>query len=569
MLFLGKPGEPALEPRDLITIGLFVIAGVLITRLNVSRQRALRAAHDQGRWFRTTLGSIGDAVIATDRHGRVQFLNAVGEELTGWSVETARGRPIEEVMNIVDERTRSRRTSPVERVIREGRIIGLANHTLLLSRSGDEHVIEDSAAPIRDEWGELSGVVMVFRDTTRASREKRRRHALGEATAVLAGSLDYGATLASVAELLAPALGDSCVIRLVEKDGESATNVSAPPDSDDPHLEALVSEVIESGRSSWAPRDGADGAEGRSYVVAPLRARERVLGAIALLASPPRRHYDAADVQFVEEVARRSALAVEHARLYRAAQRSNEKAREAIRARDEFLQIASHELKTPLTPLRLQLESLKESLTRAGVRDAQLAAKLDTAARQTSRLNRLVESLLDVTRITAGRVILDPELVDVAELVTDVAERFRDEAGRKGTQITVHAEGSAWGQWDRIRLEQIVSNLLANAIKYGAGKPVEIETRTSEGVVRIAVTDHGIGIDRDALERIFGRFERAVSARNYGGLGLGLFIARQFAEAHGGSVLARSQPGVGSTFTVLLPLEPRVEPPSERDETAA
>ena len=230
---------------------------------------------------------------------------------------------------------------------------------------------------------------------------------------------------------------------------------------------------------------------------------------------------------------------------------------DALQARDEFLQIASHELKTPLTPLQLQLEMLARALARAGCENDRLTTQLQTATRQTQRLGRLVQGLLDVSRITSGRVSLELETLDLAELVRDLVARFGVEAERQGSEITTHVPDALVGRWDRMRIEQILSNLISNAIKYGGGKPIGIDLTQLDDDVRLAVTDNGIGVDPEELSRIFGRFERAVSARHLGGLGLGLFIARQFAEAHGGALGAHSQPGMGSTFTLTLPLEAR------------
>jgi signal transduction histidine kinase len=184
---------------------------------------------------------------------------------------------------------------------------------------------------------------------------------------------------------------------------------------------------------------------------------------------------------------------------------------------------------------------------------------LEAATRQTARLGRLVERLLDVSRITAGRIHLDLERCDLSALVREVTDRFQGEAREAGSELKVLAEGEVVGRWDPLRLEQIVSNLLSNAIKYGSGKPIAIDVRERDGTVRVAVADRGIGIEKEAMGRIFGRFERGVSLRHYGGLGLGLFIARQFAEAHGGTITAQSQPGAGSTFTLVLPRAPPEE----------
>jgi signal transduction histidine kinase len=257
----------------------------------------------------------------------------------------------------------------------------------------------------------------------------------------------------------------------------------------------------------------------------------------------------AADVVVAEDLARRAGLAIANARSFQDAQ-------EAVRMRDEFLQVASHELRTPLTPMQLQLDALGRALDRAGIRGEQLTTKLDTFNRQLNRLSRLVETLLDVSRIAAGRLDLQLEELDFVEVTRDVVDRFRDELRRTGSEVTLIAEGPVMGRWDRLRVEQIISNLLSNAAKYAAGTPIEVDVHPNDGTVRLDVADQGIGIDEEAIPRIFGRFERGVSVRHYGGLGLGLYIARQIAEAHGGTILARSQVGKGSTFTVVLPRQP-------------
>ena len=229
---------------------------------------------------------------------------------------------------------------------------------------------------------------------------------------------------------------------------------------------------------------------------------------------------------------------------------------EAIAARDEFLSIASHELRTPLTPLQLQLDSLKLQLTQAGMANGRVADKLELATRQCVRLTKLVDHLLDVSRIQTGQLHLELEPLDLARLVEEVVARSRDEAQRAGSTIVLASSGPVPGTWDRMRMEQLVGNLLSNAIKYGNKQPIEVRVAADGERATIAVRDHGIGIDHDARDRIFARFERAVSIRNYGGLGLGLYIARQIVEAHRGSISVESEPGAGSVFTVVLPREP-------------
>ena len=229
------------------------------------------------------------------------------------------------------------------------------------------------------------------------------------------------------------------------------------------------------------------------------------------------------------------------------------KLQEAVRTRDEFLSIASHELNTPLTPLNLQLDQLRRVLIREGAQP-EILALLETAKRQTGRLGDLVEKLLDVSRVATRRLALNLENMDLAQLARDTAERFRPQAAAAQSELLIDEEGRAAGRWDRFRLEQVISNLLSNAIKYGRGKPITLRVSAAEDTARLSVRDEGIGIAGTDVTRIFGRFERAVSSRHYGGLGLGLYIAHEIVEAHSGCILVQSDPGHGSTFTVLLPM---------------
>jgi signal transduction histidine kinase len=241
------------------------------------------------------------------------------------------------------------------------------------------------------------------------------------------------------------------------------------------------------------------------------------------------------------------ALAVERARHL-------EQLEGAIAARDQFLSIASHELKTPLTSLSLTMEALARSCGCGDSENSPVIARVRRAQEQARRLTLLIDSLLDASRIATGHFPLQREQFELGELVTEVFSRFRDEAARAGCALALRRiAGSVVGRWDRLRLDQVVSNLVSNAIKYGPGAPIECEVERVGKEARLRLTDHGMGIAKDDLARIFGRFERAVSDRQYGGLGLGLHIASEIVHAHGGSISAYSSPGEGSTFTVTLP----------------
>jgi len=231
---------------------------------------------------------------------------------------------------------------------------------------------------------------------------------------------------------------------------------------------------------------------------------------------------------------------------------------EAISARDDFLSIASHELRTPLTPIRLSVQSLKrKGQLLSKVLPKGLSTQLETMDRQVGRLDTLINELLDVSRITVGRLDLELSDFDVTSLVRDVVTRFQQELdwGRHTVTLDLGAPGaSVMGRWDRLRLDQVLCNLLSNAMKYGGERRlIEIGIQEGPGMISICVRDHGLGISTEDQERIFERFERLISVRHFGGFGLGLWIVRQIVEAHGGHVRVQSALGEGSAFTVELP----------------
>jgi signal transduction histidine kinase len=228
--------------------------------------------------------------------------------------------------------------------------------------------------------------------------------------------------------------------------------------------------------------------------------------------------------------------------------------REAVHVRDTFLGIAAHELKTPLSSLKLQIRLLQKADrgTGAPMSVQELESAVEMIARQATRLQVLIENLLDVVQITSGRMNLDREPVDLSNVVRDVV-MAHVQTNRSSPQIVVDA-GEVVGLWDRVRLESVIGNLVSNAVKFGEGKPIRISVSSDDSMARIVVSDHGIGIRADEQARIFEKFERAVSERHYGGFGLGLWIVRQIVEAHGGRIRVASEAGQGSTFVVELPL---------------
>jgi signal transduction histidine kinase/FixJ family two-component response regulator len=446
---------------------------------------------------------------------------------------------------------------------------------------------------IKDNLRRLGpAVVRALREAEAKHERERAIRAdsfLARASAVLGESLDYRDTLKRVAELVVPELADWCLIdiaeggklqpvALVHLDAEKVQAVRQwrelrplPADAPfgpqhvlrtaEPQLAARVTgEMVAGFARDPEERALLERLEPRSYLGVPLQARGAVLGTLTLVSTHADRAYDASDLAFAEELARRAGFAVDNARLYIRVQ-------EAVRLRDDFLSVASHELRTPLTTLQLQLQSLLSAVSKGKptIVHARDESKLNRAVRSTERLSDLVDTLVDVSRLASGNLPMSPVTVDLNLVTRKVVARFGEESQRVESPLRIFENGqlvtdgvnpahAIVGYWDRERVEQMLSSLLSNALKYGTGKPIDVELSSDGGWAELTVRDRGMGISPADLERIFGRFERAVSVRNYGGLGLGLYMTREIAERHGGSVRASSKPGEGAAFTIRLPL---------------
>jgi signal transduction histidine kinase len=236
----------------------------------------------------------------------------------------------------------------------------------------------------------------------------------------------------------------------------------------------------------------------------------------------------------------------------------NAKARDEIRARDEFLSIASHELKTPLTSMLLKLQTVLHNVRNVSLANfsvENLLKMLESAEIQSKRLSKMINDLLNVSLITSGKLDLELEEVDLTRVVKDVTERFSERLEKDGITLQLDAHQPVLGMWDKLRIEQVVTNLISNAIKYGNGKPIAVRVVKHTNDVRLVVKDNGIGIKSTDQKLIFDRFVRAVTDQSYKGLGIGLYITYQIVRAHKGTIRVESEPEKGSTFTVVLPLK--------------
>jgi predicted ATPase/signal transduction histidine kinase len=408
-----------------------------------------------------------------------------------------------------------------------------------------------------------------------AEAAERRAVILGEATAVMSSTLDYEALFGTLARLCVRELADWVVIDLAE--GGKTTRVAGAhrdPDKEPvlrelaerypPRLDSIapVSKVLAGGgpvllsqltdaelRALCIDEHHAELARElgtRSAIVVPLVAREARVGALALVSGTPHR-FTAADVDLFAEIGRRMALTIDNSRLLIETQR-------AVHLRDQFLSVASHELRTPITSLKLRLETLQRAAARdGGLPGATLGYALARLLHSTVQLQRLTDELLDVTRIEQGQMTIHAAEVDLGAVVREVTESLELDLTASGCALSIRSSGPVMGRWDARRLDQVVTNLLSNAIKFGAGRPIEVSVRDAGQTAQLTVEDHGIGIDAARVAHVFDRFERAVSPVHYGGLGLGLYLARAIVEAHGGTIGVESRLGHGSTFTVTLP----------------
>ncbi|HSC62747.1 MAG TPA: PAS domain S-box protein, partial [Caldimonas sp.] len=611
----------------------------------------------QGERLRVTLESIGDAVITTDVDGRISSLNGVAESLTGWRADEARGQPLEAVFRIVNESTREPVENPATRALRDGVVVGLANHTVLIGKDGTETPIDDSAAPIRDAQDRVHGCILVFRDISQRKAAEREIGAAqtrlqrvvtdmaiptmvfaddGEVVLVNAawtGISGYGAdelrTLAGWTKNAyrerAEAM-DAVIARLFDLE-ESIDNgereittasgekriwhfVTAPIGRDARGRRMLVTNAIDvterrrleqalaekeartrlameaanyggwewdrgSGEMVWTDkmrelldvgpeepvsfelfqqrlhpddRPERERAIAEAWTTGVLSAEYRVVrrdGELRWISSRGRvlRGADGSErmLGVIGDITeqKRALAALE----------------DADRRKDEFLATLAHELRNPLAPLRNSLAVLQRS---AG-HPATFEKASGVMERQLSHLVRLIDDLLDVSRISLDKLTLRVELADLGAVVEHAVEASRPAAERAGHVLEVHLpERPVKLQADRARLSQVFSNLIGNACKFTPdGGRVVIDARAVGEHAVVSVRDNGIGIAPDRIGGVFEMFSQIDNSleRTHGGLGIGLTLVRRLVEMHGGSVVAKSAGlGEGSEFVVTLPL---------------
>lgn len=399
---------------------------------------------------------------------------------------------------------------------------------------------------------------------------------------------DYGQVLDKLAQAVAEVIYDLCVVYLIDDNDEltpaaayhphpetlkSIHRTFTPGDGKAGVGAGLVSRVVSRGQTYFRPRwrpsllkayeGGEEDAEAvdiaiHSLMVLPMITTDgECLGALLVGRHTTALSYDETDLALTQWIASHAAMKLETARLYRDLQQTNRRLDAAVQARDTFISIASHELRTPLSTLKLHAQMLRRTARQKPdeLTPETIISKLDSIDHQVDYLDGLVDQLLNVSRIVDGGLDADCRRCDIVEIVDDVTRRFEYELQKAGSQLTVDGDDSVVGYWDRERLDHVTTNLLTNAIKYGQGNPILVAVRKHGEEAILSVTDRGEGIPDDAIGDIFERFERAVDRSHHKGLGLGLWIVREYVESLGGTVDVDSTVGEGSTFTARLPLD--------------
>jgi PAS domain S-box-containing protein len=450
--------------------------------------------------------------------------------------------------------------------------------------NGSIHWLQSQGRIFKDRQNNVHRIIGTVSDITDKKVSDERLKFLSDAGALLSSSLDYTLTLKHLAELTVQTLADWCAIDMIEPSSLLPRSLAVahldpiklkwaqefsrkyPPNWD---AQNGAPNVLRTGKSELYP-DIPDAmlklsavdedhyklimALGiKSAIIVPLKARGKILGVITLIGAESGRRYTQADLKFAEELADRAAIAIDNSRLYL-------ESLQAVKVREDFLSIASHELRTPLTGLSLQLQMLQRMLVKNKKNqnfDPNLAVqKTEVSVKQAKQLGALIDNLLDVTRISSGKVELEKENLDLGELVKESYTRLLEVARAAKSEISLNVHEKIDMYADKLKIHQAITNLISNAIKYGASNPIFIDVKKNKNMAQVIVRDQGIGIAEKDRRRIFDRFERATAHQNISGLGLGLYITEQIAEAHGGTINLKSEFGAGSEFIFELPMNP-------------
>jgi signal transduction histidine kinase len=572
-----KTTAPWLEERAQLLARIAALEAAEAAREQIEEE--LKESRDQ---LEIILDGVADGIVVREPGGRFIYANDAAAHLYGFPDPGAfLAASPEEIRARFETLDEQRQPFPAERLPGQRALAGEPDPQALICyrmrASGEEHWVIAKSRPVHGAQGQVVFAITILHDISEQRREEERRDFLAEATARLAASLDYATTLQTLTQLVVPRLADGCVIEMWQEDGSLRRVAAAfapgkaaaaeqlrhryPPRLDAPHG---IARVLRTGEPELTPEIRPDvlaaaahdaehlrllqSLEMHSSMTVALIARERILGAVQFVSTTPGRAYGPDNLALAQDLTRRAALAADNARLYRAAQA-------AIAARDEFLSVASHELRTPITTLRAFAQLVTRKLDKGLTLDPdQVRQGMRTMIQQADKLTRLVSRLLDVSRIEAAKLVLEREVTDFSALVATVVDSLQATAPDR--PLVVQTPGPLPALLDPLRIEQVVVNLVDNAIKYSRGTaPIEITVSPQAGTtVRLTVRDHGPGIPVADRERLFDRFYQAHPPGYRGGMGLGLYISRQIVELHGGTLTAEFPADGGTRFVADVPV---------------
>lgn len=501
--------------------------------------------------------------------------NRAGLDLLGFSLHDLMGK---NDFDLFPKDQAEHFTAKDREVLRGAGIVDIPREVINTKHHG-QRILHTKKIPIVDSFGKtlyLLGVSEDITDRVEAEakverlRMQERETFVANAISSLSTTLDYQETLNRLVTSVVPAIGDWATLAIRNETGEYVRVAGLHADAKlDPLLKDFMESyppspkdkelilALEKGEATLAKNLDAALIESRSIdqrkveiyrglgaqssMVVPIKFRGNVLGALSVVRGNKRTPFNELDLILVEEIGRRAGAVLENSLLFRSTQK-------AVRARDEFLSIASHELKTPITSLKMQLQMLERK------KESELIIKpIKNSIKQVDRLTLLVNDLLDVSKFESGRMSYNFNKFSLSQMVKEVVENLRNTAG-SAAEISLQVEKEIEIMGDHYRLEQVVVNLLNNALKYGDDKPVLISLSENQGEVLISVKDQGKGVPLEFQKKIFDKFERGRQDSNISGLGLGLFISKEIVLAHEGRIEVESSSANGSSFNVYLKL---------------
>src|SRR6266849_512335 len=542
----------------LLSISLLVLCFGLLQRELSERKRAQAALAKSEKWFSTTLASIGDAVIATDMNGGVTFMNSIAQSLTGWSLADARGKSMDLVFDIVNKESRRPVEIPVKKVFREGKVVGLADHTILLSKSGKEFDIEDSAAPIVTDTGTGFVVMLVFRDITEKKLAEAETSRQKDLLQLILGSITEGVVVADTNGKFL--LFNAAAERFV---GIGATDAS--PDKWSQQYGSFLPDGVTLFPPNELPLVRAMHGDSLDAVELFIRNVNVPEGRLLSIAGRPLRGEDGAlkgGVVVLHDITLQK-------RAQEALLQAKEEAERTSKFKDQFLSTMSHELRTPLNAVLGFSDLLADP--RYGPLNEKQRRYIDHIHTGGKHLLSLISDILDLSKIEAGRMELAMESITVDAAFAEVLSVIQPLADKKSHVLSKSVEAGLAVRADATRFKQVLMNLLGNAIKFTPqGGRIELAAHLDGGSMRIEVRDNGPGIPPEEERRIFEAFYRLrESGKKTEGTGLGLAITQRLVELHGSELSLKSQVGQGSCFYFSLPAVASAREPLTRKRESA